>query len=206
MARGCPNRAALASGARDPIFGVMRFFGSSWAIALRGVAAILFGFLALRLPFEALLALTILFGAFAIVDGILSIVAAVRAGREHQPVGPLAVEGLLGLVAGILALVWPGIGALSLLILIAVWAMVVGCWKMAIAISLRKEIDHAWLLGISGVLAFLFGLAVIVYPTSGAIAVTAVIGVFALMQGMLLLGVALRFHRFERHPPPVAVS
>src|ERR1700738_4736117 len=97
-----------------------------WALALRGIIAVIFGLVALLMPGLTLFALIIVYGAYALVDGVFTIVAAVRAAGEHERWWVLLLEGLLGIAAGIIAFVWPGLTALVLLYIIAAWAIVTG--------------------------------------------------------------------------------
>src|SRR5262245_55366687 len=140
-----------------------------WLILLRGIAAILFGVLAFLWPGVTLLTLVLFYGIFAIVDGVLSIAAAVMGGAP-MPRWWLALVGLLGLVVGALTLAWPGITALVLLLFIAAWAIVSGVMQIIGAIQLRKEIDDEWWLIACGVLSVLFGIGIAVFPGTGALA------------------------------------
>jgi uncharacterized membrane protein HdeD (DUF308 family) len=172
--------------------------GSWRAVAARGVAAVLFGLLALVWPGITLGALVLLFGAFALVDGAMMLAAALTGARDAQGRHlPLVLQGLLGVAVGIVTFVWPGITALALLLLIAVWAFMTGTLAIGAAIRLRRVIDNEWLLGASGVLSVLFAVALVVAPRSGALAVTWLIGFYALVYGVFLLGLAWRLHQLE---------
>lgn len=176
---------------------LLKHFGSNWwLVALRGVFAIIFGILALVLPGITLLALVILFGAYALADGILALLAGYKMRDSGKPVWPMVVIGLLGIIAGVLTVVWPGITALVLLAFIAAWALVTGVFQIVAAIRLRKEIQHEWLLILSGVLSVLFGLAMLIFPGAGAVAVVWIIGAYAIVFGvmLLILGFNLRKH------------
>lgn len=163
-----------------------------WALALRGVVAVLFGLAALIWPGLTLTALVLLFGAYSLVDGIFAVVSAfARAGRERGWWAFL-VEGLLGIAAGIVTLLWPGITGLVLLLFIAAWAIVTGVVEIVAAIRLRREIEGEFLLGLSGVLSVIFGLILIARPGAGAVAVAWLIGAYALLFGALLLALAFR--------------
>lgn len=163
-----------------------------WALALRGIVAILFGLAALDWPGLTHAALVLLFGAYALVDGIFGVVAAfARAGRERGW-WVLLLDGFLGIAAGVATLVWPGITATLLLLLIAVWAIVTGVVEIVVAIRLRREIEGEFFLILSGVLSVLLGLFLIARPGAGAVAVAWLIGVYALLFGILLLALAFR--------------
>jgi uncharacterized membrane protein HdeD (DUF308 family) len=164
-----------------------------WMLAVRGVAAVIFGLLALIWPQITLLALVLVFGAYALVDGAFSLVAAAR-GRELAggSRGWLILEGLLGVAAGIVAIVWPDITALALLWVIAAWAVVTGVLEIVVAIRLRRVLDNEWLLIVAGALSVVFGLILIIWPGSGAIGLVWLIGIYAIAFGIVLLGLALR--------------
>ena len=163
-----------------------------WALALRGVVAILFGLAALVWPGLTLTALVLLFGADALVDGVFAVVAAIaRAGRERHW-WALLLEGLLGIAAGVVTLAWPGITGLVLLLFIAAWAIITGVVEIVAAIRLRREIEGEFLLGLGGALSVLFGLLLIVRPGAGALAVAWLIGIYAILFGALLLALAVR--------------
>ena len=169
-----------------------------WAVGLRGLAAILFGVLALLLPVHTLVVLVALFGAYALVDGLFALVATVRAATRHRAWGLLLLEGLGGIATGIVTFAWPGITALALLYVIATWAIVTGVLEVAAAFTARAEVAPAWLVGLSGVASVIFGVLLIVFPGAGALAVVWLIGVYALVFGVLLLGLAYRLWRAQR--------
>lgn len=163
-----------------------------WAIALRGIAAILFGLLAFLMPGLTLLALVLLFAAFAIVDGVFAIVSGARGSEGGRPDWLLILGGLAGVVAGVLAFVWPGITTLVLLAIIAAWAIVTGIIQIVAAYRLRDEIKGEGLLALGGVVAVLFGLALVFFPGAGALAVVWLIAAFAVVSGVMLLVLAFR--------------
>jgi uncharacterized membrane protein HdeD (DUF308 family) len=168
-----------------------------WAIGLRGIFAIVFGLIALIWPGIALGALIILFGAYAFLDGIFALVAAVRAAERHRAWWALALEGVFGIVIGIGAWVWPGLTALALLYLIAAWALLTGIAELVAAYRLHEAGNHGWVLAVAGVLSVIFGLYLFVFPGAGALSVIWIIGVYAIVFGITLLGLAWRLH--ERH-------
>lgn len=163
-------------------------------ILLRGALAILFGVLAFIWPGITLFTLVIMYGAFAFVDGVLALVAAIRGGTP-APRWWLALVGLFGIAAGVLTLFWPQITALVLLLFIAAWGIVTGIFQIIGAIRLRHEIDGEWLLIASGVLSVVFGLLLVAWPGAGALAMILVIGSFAIMYGILMIGFALKLRK-----------
>jgi uncharacterized membrane protein HdeD (DUF308 family) len=177
-----------------------------WAVALRGVAAVLFGLMALLWPDITLFVLVLLFGAYALVDGVFTLVAAIRgrgaADADAGGRGWLVARGLAGIVLGVLALLWPGITALGLLWTIAAWAVVTGVLEVFAAIRLRREIDREWLLALSGVLSVVFGLLLVVWPAAGVLALVTLIGVAALAIGVTLLAFSFRMRHSRADDVP----
>jgi uncharacterized membrane protein HdeD (DUF308 family) len=174
-----------------------------WALALRGLAAVVFGLLAFVVPHLTLAVLIALFGAYALVDGIFGVVAAVRAAERGARWGALLVEGLWGLAIAVVVFVWPRETALLLLYFIAAWAIITGILEVLAALRLRRELTGEWLLGLAGAASVVFGLLLVAFPGAGALAVIWLIGGYALAFGILLLGLAWRLpglrHRVE--PP-----
>jgi uncharacterized membrane protein HdeD (DUF308 family) len=165
--------------------------GNWWALAVRGVAAILFGLAALIWPGLTLAVLIILYGAYAVVDGAFAIVAGVRAGSGTRR-WLLLAEGALGILAGLVALLWPGITALVLLYIISFWAIFGGLLRIVGAILLRREIDNEWTMALSGVLWVLLGVVLAVLPGAGLLSLAWLIGAFALGVGVTLIALAFR--------------
>lgn len=171
--------------------------GHWWALALRGAIAILFGLAALLRPDIALEALILLFGAYAFVDGIFAIVATFGRSRGDTPRWLLLVEGIAGILAGIIAFVLPGMTAVVLLYLIAAWAIITGVSEIAMAIRLRKEIKGEWALIVGGVLSILFGALLAVLPAVGILSLVWLIGIYAVAFGILMVitGFQVRSHQ-----------
>ena len=166
-----------------------------WVIGLRGLAAILFGVLAFIWPGMTLAVLVLLFGAYALVDGVLTLLAAVRGGVQHRIV--MLVEGLVSVLAGLATFVWPGLTALVLLYIIAFWAIVTGVLEIVAAIRVRRAISNELGLVIGGVLSVVFGVVLLIAPGAGALAVIFLIGAYAVVFGIALLGLAWRLR--EHH-------
>ena len=159
---------------------------------LRGLVALLFGVLTFVWPGISLTALVFLFGAYAFVDGLFAVAAALRSPEGYKHWWALLVEGVFGVIAGVLAFAWPGITALVLLYLIAAWAVVTGVFEIAAAIRLRKYITGEWLLALGGALSVLFGVLLAAWPAAGALAVLWLIGAYAVLFGVLLIALGLK--------------
>ncbi|KTT25123.1 membrane protein [Pseudacidovorax intermedius] len=174
----------------------MQAFAPHWGwLALRGVAAVLFGVLALALPGLTVAVMVLLWGAYALVDGVFALMAGFKMRHEGRPLWAVVLLGLLGVAAGIVALVWPGMTALTLVMVIGAWAVVGGVFQIATAIRLRREIEGEWAYVLSGALSVLFGLALLVAPGAGAVAMAWLIGGFALAYGVLMLVLAFRVRK-----------
>jgi uncharacterized membrane protein HdeD (DUF308 family) len=178
-----------------PLTGVIGVFARNWWLFLvRGIAAILFGVLAIVLPGITLTVLAILFGIYALVDSVGSFMSAFQ---HHEDSGHRvlhAVEGVIALVVGVLAIVLPELTALALVVLIGIWAVATGVAEIAAAIRLRRVITNEWLLGLSGALSILAGAVIFLWPNAGAVAIAWVIGLYAIVFGVVLvwLGARLR--------------
>jgi uncharacterized membrane protein HdeD (DUF308 family) len=168
--------------------------GNWWVLALRGVLAVLFGLLALIAPIATLTVLVLFWGAFALVDGIFAIIAAFRVagGRGRWW---LIIEGVLGILAGIVTFLYPGLTALVLLYIIAFWAILIGIMRIVTAISLRREIQNEWLMILGGALTVIFGILLIVLPGPGLLSLTWLIGIWALIFGIALIALAFRVRK-----------
>ena len=166
-----------------------------WVLALRGLAAVLFGILAFIWPGITIFTLVLLFGAYALVNGILALVISFKGPRRIRRFGSLIFGGLISVAAGVIAFIWPGMTAFSLVIVIAAWAVVNGIAEIAAAIRLRKEITGEWLLVVAGIASILFGIALFLNPFIGALVLVWWIGGFAFAFGILLIVLGFRMRR-----------
>src|SRR5829696_4846109 len=193
------------AGASGPVLPVLS--RNWWLVALRGLAAIVFGVLAFVWPAITLWALVLLFGAYMLVDGIFAIVAAVRAAGREARWWLLLIEGVLGVLAGLVAAFWPGLTALALLYFIAAWAIVTGILEIVGAIRLRQEIVGEWALGLSGALSVIFGILLVVLPApAGLLSLVWLIGAYALAFGALVLVLAFRLRSEAGREAPARPS
>jgi len=172
-----------------------------WLLVLRGVLAIAFGVIAFLAPGAALLAIAIWFGAYAFVDGILSIAAALSGHAPGGRWGALLIVGLLGIAAGVITFLNPAITELALLYVIAFWAVATGVFEIVAAVRLRRYIEGEWLLALSGVLSILFGVALVIMPLAGLLAVAWLVGFYAVIFGVLQLALGIELRRWVRREP-----
>ena len=175
-------------------------FAANWRVlALRGLAALLFGLVVLFWPGVILAVLTLIFGIYALVDGGVVLVPALKA--SERGVGrwlPLA-EGAVGVIAGLVALLWPGMTASGLLYVIVGWAVATGILKISTAIVLRSEVENGWLFAGSGVLSVLFGAILAALAGSNLPSLAPYIGVFAIVVGLALILFAFRMRDRQRN-------
>jgi len=171
-----------------------------WVMALRGVAAVVFGMLTFLMPGLTLLILVSLFGGYCLVNGILTLIAAFRRARDQPRWWALALEGVASLVAGGVTLFWPGLTSLALLYVVAAWAIITGLLQIGTAIRLRKQITGEWVLIASGLMSVVFGLFLVFMPLTGALVVAWWIGAYAFAFGILLAILAFRLRRRTARP------
>lgn len=165
-----------------------------WAVLLRGVFAIVFGIVALVWPSVTVWALVVVFGAYAIVDGISAIIRSVQARKVESGWVWWLLGGVVSLIAGIVAFVWPGITALAAVFVIGIWAIMGGILEIAGSVRLRKldGAAHWGLLLFAGILELLFGMVLVFFPVSGILSIVWLVGVFALLLGVLFVVSAFR--------------
>jgi uncharacterized membrane protein HdeD (DUF308 family) len=162
-----------------------------WAVALRGVLAIIFGMIAFLMPAVTMLSLVLVFGVYAVVDGVLAIVSAVRSARRHERWGFLVLEGIVDIAAGVVSFLWPGLTILMFVLIVAAWALVTG--GLMTAAAFRLQLDHGrWWLVFGGLASIVYGVLLIIAPLIGALVLTWWIGAYALVFGVLLLTLAFR--------------
>jgi uncharacterized membrane protein HdeD (DUF308 family) len=166
-----------------------------WLLALRGLMAIIFGILAFIWPGMTLVVLVLMFGAYAFLDGLFELIAVITRRTGAKPAWAGILEGLVGIAAGIGAFIWPQITAMALLYLIAAWAIVTGVLEILTAIRLREEIDNEWFLALAGALSVIFGVLLVIFPGTGALALVWMIGGYAVAFGILLIVLAFRLRR-----------
>ena len=204
MAQNTPSSTVSSATPTDPRIAAMSTILAQnwWAIAIRGVCGIIFGLIALFLPGATILTLVLFFSAYMLVDGIFGIVAAVRAASHHQRWGLLVLEGVLNIAVGVIAFIWPGLTAVTFVLIIAAWAIVTGVLEVVAALRLHPEYGRWWLI-LSGAASVIFGVLLVVAPLAGVIVVTWWIGAFALIFGIMLVVLAFRLRARKDMGTPV---
>jgi uncharacterized membrane protein HdeD (DUF308 family) len=164
---------------------------------IRGIASIVIGVVAIAWPGMTIAVLVGIFGVYAIIDGVTNLFTGFSRERPGGRSWAHVAQGLVGICAGVLAFMWPGVTALALVLFIAAWAVVTGVFEIVAAIRLRKVIKDEWLLALSGVLSVAFGLLMFAFPGPGAVGIAFVLGFYAIAAGLVLvmLGIRLRSYR-----------
>lgn len=166
-----------------------------WLFLLRGIFALIFGVVALFFPATAFISLVLVFGAFALVDGIFAIVSAFTSNAKSENWWWLIFEGVFGILIGVLTLIQPAAMGEAWLILIGVWAIVTGIFEIITAIRIRKLIEGELWLILGGLASVAFGVLILVNPMSGAFAIGVLIGVYAILFGVMFIALALRLRK-----------
>jgi len=172
-----------------------------WAIALRGLFAVIFGLLTFVLPAITIATLVILFAAYMLVDGVFAIVAGVKAAQRHERWGALVLEGVANILAGVVALLWPAITVLVFVYLVAFWSIVSGILMIAAAFKLTGE-HGRWWMAIAGALSVGFGVLLAIMPIAGAVVLTLWLGVYAVVFGAMLLVASFRLRAMRDASTP----
>lgn len=164
-----------------------------WIFLLRGVFAVLLGILALLMPGITFTTLVIFLGAYILVDGVFSVITAISGRKTMEYWGWVLAIGLLSIVAGILTFFYPFLTGTALIYLVGCWAMLIGLLEIIVAVRLRKVIrGEGWYI-LAGILAIAFGILLLANPIAGAITLTLIFGVYALLFGVMLIWLAIRF-------------
>ncbi len=169
-----------------------RLVANWWLILIRGLLALAFGIACLAFPIAALWVIAVLFGVYALVDGIVALVAAMRMRHSDERWGWLIVEGILGIIAGVLALVYPWSAAFALALLLGAWAIVTGILALVTAFSARRHVANDWLWALTGIISIIFGIAVLWSPSYGLFALVWIVSFYAILAGIVLIGLAFR--------------
>jgi uncharacterized membrane protein HdeD (DUF308 family) len=176
-----------------------------WLVAIRGIAGILVGLAAFMWPGMTLAVLALLFGAYVLVDGAFALVAGIRMTREIHSWWVLVLEGVGGIILGLVTFVSPGATVLVVLAFVAAWSIISGVVEIAVAVRLRKAVDNEWLLIVSGVISVIYGVLLLTFPSAGALALVWLTGAYALLVGTLTLALSFRLRGLRgarRQPAP----
>ena len=166
-----------------------------WMWLVRGIAAVIFGVLAYIWPGATWVAVAILFGAYAFVDGIFALAAMLQAAEHKQRWWPFLLEGIVGLAIAAITFYDIRITLLALYWTIAAWALLTGIFELVAAVQLRKEIQNEIWLIVAGVLSIVFGLLMLWFPAAGALAIIWLIAAYAIVFGFVMIGFSLRLRR-----------
>jgi uncharacterized membrane protein HdeD (DUF308 family) len=172
-----------------------------WLVILRGVLAILFGLSAFIWPGITLLTLVVMFGVYAIADGLIAIWTGLSRTKESPRWWMFLVEGLVSIGAGVVALIYPDLATLVLVYMIASWAVFTGVLEIAAAVRLRHEITNEWMLALGGVLSIGAGVLLFLQPAAGSLAIIWIIAGYALIFGILLVILGIRLRTWKSPEP-----
>jgi uncharacterized membrane protein HdeD (DUF308 family) len=169
-----------------------------WAYAIQGLAALVFGILTLVWPNISLRVMIALFGAFAVVTGIMLVAGSFDAARQRMHWGSLLAAGILDVALGLVTWFWPGLTALAVLYLVVAWAAVTGVIYIVASVELRDDIPHAWLLTLTGVLSLALAVVLAVDPRDGILSLVYVVGIYAILSGAAELVFAFRVRGMQQ--------
>ena len=175
-----------------------------WVLLLRGLAAIVFGVLAFTSPGATLEALVLVYGIYAVFDGVVSLVAGIGGAAGGGSRWMLILSGVVGVAAGGVAFAWPGLTATVLTYIIGFWAIVIGVLQTASAIELRGQTSGGWMVGLSGLISVLFGIVALVYPGTGALAIVYTVGIYALLNGAAMVAAGFMLLNARNRVPATA--
>jgi uncharacterized membrane protein HdeD (DUF308 family) len=170
---------------------------SSWLI-VRGVASFLIGILAFLWPGITIAVLVGMFAAYAIIDGFTNLFLGLSPVPGQGRSWAQVIQGVFGIAAGVLTIIWPGATALVLILFIGAWAVVTGVFEIAAAVRLRRVIQGEWLLALSGILSVLFGFALFAFPGAGALAIAWMLGAYTAAAGAVLIALGIRLRTVTR--------
>ncbi len=172
-------------------------------LVFRGLISIVFGVWIYMMPGPSLVALALLFGIYAFADGVLSIAAGIKRGRNHETWGAPVFEGILGILAGILTFMWPGMTLMVLAVLVGVWALSTGVIELYASFSLHKFLPRVsrggrFFLGLAGVISIALGIGIFSMPALGLVTLLTLVASYSIVFGILLLGLASNIRKEER--------
>lgn len=175
-----------------------------WVFLLRGLIAVIFGVLALVWPEITLITLVILFGGFILLEGILNLLIGITSSETNRRWWVTLIEGILGISVAVLTFVWPNLTAVVLLYFIAAWALITGILEILAAITLRRMLEREWVMILNGALSIIFALLLFIFPGETAISLVWLIGIYAIIIGILLIILGIRLRKFRHEDQVVA--
>lgn len=175
-----------------------------WAIALRGVVAIIFGILAIGWPGKTILTLVMLIGAYLLVDGIVTVIGGISKSGSRSGWWMVIPRGAAGIIVGIMIFVWPGVSAFVLLYLFAAWEIVTGIFEIMAGFQLRRAMAGGWLMFVAGAASIIFGVVLILFPGAGALSLIFLLGGYSIAYGVLLLVLAFTLRSIPPESTAVA--
>jgi uncharacterized membrane protein HdeD (DUF308 family) len=168
-----------------------------WTFIIRGLVAVAFGVLAFLAPAWGIAVLVALFGAWALVDGVMGLVGGIRSRGRDRSWWLSILEGIVGIIAGVFAFLFPVLAAGALIFIIAAWAIITGVFEIVAAVRLREQIRGEFWLGLAGVASILYGVVIYLFPAAGALSIVWLIGSFAIAFGVFLLILGWRLRRIN---------
>ncbi|MGC1381006.1 MAG: HdeD family acid-resistance protein [Candidatus Baltobacteraceae bacterium] len=177
-----------------------------WAVLIRGIVAVIFGILAFVWPGATILAIGILFGAYALVDGIFAIIATIRAASGNETWWPFLLEGIVGIVIAAITFYDIRITLLALYLTIAAWAFITGIFEIVAAIQLRKHISNEFWLILGGIASIVFGILMVWFPLAGALALIWLIAAYAIVFGFIMIAFSFRLRAHAQQPPAATAT
>lgn len=168
-----------------------------WTVLVRGIVAVIFGILASTWPGLTIATFIMLFGAFVLVHGIMAVIASIAGRKDVEDWWLVLLEGIAGIIIGIMTFAWPAVTGLVLVYFIAAWALITGILEIYGAIKLRKVMEGEYMLIIAGIISVIFGVFVFARPGVGALAITWVIGVYAIVFGLLSIILSFRLRGWQ---------
>lgn len=182
-----------------------------WVLLVRGLCAVVFGVMAFAWPISAVVVLALIYGAYALLDGIAALVFAIRSRHENENWWALLLVGMAGIGVGLITFAWPGITLEVLVLFVAVWSIVRGVFEIVAAIRLRRHIESEWLLALDGAVSILFGIAIFAWPIAALITLAWLIGAGAILFGILAIALSLRLRALrnrmhQQHAPPAGAA
>jgi len=177
-----------------------------WATVLRGLIALVFGIIILAWPAATILVLIVVFGVFALVDGLFNLVFGIMAASKKEKWGLLLASGILGILIGVIVLARPGVALVALYYLLAIWLIASGVVEIAAAFELDAPTAAKALLGVFGLISIVIGVLLVVYPISGIETVVLLIGIYAIAVGILRIILGFLIRSWAKEPPSAAAA